>query len=337
MITYIVAGRNDHYGINLDKRTAISLNCLAELCEEDDEIIYVDCNTPIGEQTLVEAIADTLTSRARKFLRSYRVTGDQMREAIGETSLPFSDELSRNVAIRRSNPRNTWILSTNCDIVIQPISTASFRQLVASLPLRFYLSPRIAIPIEEWLTLDRSDPSGAFELIESRIATGVRFPRERAEEWLRFDSVGDFQLAPREHWLAIRGCEEGMKQWGHSDANNARRLNLLDGGGRTPDLGDQICVAHLDHNLPVRGPKNETSMVHNDWNEWITQVTDYRSRNPENWGLSSTTLPEVRFEFSSETSSQTRHQPRRKPMLTRATYALSRRLSAWIDRRKRST
>ena len=31
-------------------------------------------------------------------------TGGQMTAAIGETPLPFSDELSRNVAIRRSRP-----------------------------------------------------------------------------------------------------------------------------------------------------------------------------------------------------------------------------------------
>ena len=55
MITFLVAGRNDGYGINLHKRTAISLNHIASLCREpDDEIIYVDCNTPAHDLTLAD-------------------------------------------------------------------------------------------------------------------------------------------------------------------------------------------------------------------------------------------------------------------------------------------
>src|SRR5471030_2013110 len=116
MVSIIVVGRNDDYGINLAKRTAISLNAYASLCEPGDEILYVDCNTPAHLPILTEAIADTLTPAARNYVRSYRITGEQMTAAIGETPLPFSDELSRNVAIRRSRPENRWILSTNCDI-----------------------------------------------------------------------------------------------------------------------------------------------------------------------------------------------------------------------------
>src|SRR5436853_6066876 len=116
MITYLVVGRNDGYGVNLHKRTAISLNYFGALCEgPDDEIIYVDCNSAEGDCTLAEAIGDTLTRSTRERLKIFRVTGAQMFTAIGETPLPFSDELSRNVGIRRSNPRNEWLLSTNCD------------------------------------------------------------------------------------------------------------------------------------------------------------------------------------------------------------------------------
>ncbi len=121
MITFLVVGRNDYYGINLHKRTALSLNYFGSLCEnKTDEIIYVDCNTPAHELSLVEAIADTLTPITRRHLRIFRVSGEQMLAAIGETPLPFSDELSRNVGIRRSNPANRWLLSTNSDIIVLP-------------------------------------------------------------------------------------------------------------------------------------------------------------------------------------------------------------------------
>ncbi len=47
MLSLILYGRNDSYGYNLHKRAAISLNCMAEmLTAENDEIIFVDYNTP---------------------------------------------------------------------------------------------------------------------------------------------------------------------------------------------------------------------------------------------------------------------------------------------------
>jgi hypothetical protein len=39
MITFLVVGRNDGFGLNLAKRTAISLNYYASLCEDDDDEI----------------------------------------------------------------------------------------------------------------------------------------------------------------------------------------------------------------------------------------------------------------------------------------------------------
>ena len=66
MLSIVVYGRNDNYGYNLHKRAAISLNCLAEvLTDEDDEIIFVDYNTPDDYPTFPEAISDTLTSRTK--------------------------------------------------------------------------------------------------------------------------------------------------------------------------------------------------------------------------------------------------------------------------------
>ena len=61
MISVILYGRNDAHGYNLHRRAALSLNCLAEvLTDPDDEIIFVDYNTPDELPTFVEALADTL-------------------------------------------------------------------------------------------------------------------------------------------------------------------------------------------------------------------------------------------------------------------------------------
>lgn len=314
MITFLVAGRNDGYGINLHKRTAISLNFLASLCrDEDDEIIYVDCNTPEGDLTLTESIADTLTPEARKRIKTYRISKEQMFGAIGETPLPFSDELSRNVGIRRSNPRNAWILSTNCDILIQPL-TQSLQDVLANLKPRFYLCPRVSILIPQWQMLDRMNVRGIEELCVATIAEGFRLPPEKEQPWLRFGSVGDFQLAPREQWFQIGGCEEAMKYWGHSDANNAKRLSLLNGGGHTPDLSDHLSVMHLDHNASIK-VAHEVIMVHNDWKRWIDDVTSPKSHNAENWGLADVDLPLIQLDqygsLSGKDILKTHRRPRR--------------------------
>ena len=60
MISIILYGRNDNYGYNLHKRAALSFNCMAELLEaEEDEILFVDYNTPNDFPTFPEAIQDT--------------------------------------------------------------------------------------------------------------------------------------------------------------------------------------------------------------------------------------------------------------------------------------
>jgi hypothetical protein len=47
MISVVLYGRNDQHGYNLHKRAALGLNCLAEVLDNaDDEIIFVDYNTP---------------------------------------------------------------------------------------------------------------------------------------------------------------------------------------------------------------------------------------------------------------------------------------------------
>ena len=86
MLSVIVYGRNDSHGYNLHKRAAISLNAIAEvLTAPDDEILFVDYNTPDDFPTFVEAIHDTLTSRAKDVLRVLRVRPAHHQRYLGRT------------------------------------------------------------------------------------------------------------------------------------------------------------------------------------------------------------------------------------------------------------
>jgi len=104
MISVILYGRNDSHGYNLPKRAAISLNCIAEvLSDPDDEILFVDFNTP-----------DDLPTLHRGGLR-HPDSGGEIAVArvarpphqvpiVKQSHLSALDPLSRNIAIRRSNP-----------------------------------------------------------------------------------------------------------------------------------------------------------------------------------------------------------------------------------------
>src|SRR5262249_16799762 len=118
MISIVLYGRNDNYGYNLHKRAALSLNCMAEILgRNDDEILFVDYNTPNDFPTFPEAIHDTLTKNARQKLRVFRVRPHIHQRFSAKSRLLALEPVARNVAIRRANPANQWILSTNTDMI----------------------------------------------------------------------------------------------------------------------------------------------------------------------------------------------------------------------------
>ena len=124
MISVIVYGRNDAHGYNLHRRAALSLNCIAEvLTDPDDEIVFVDYNTPDELPTFVEALADTLTDRCLGLLRVFRVPAEIHEQRFAaRTHLPAIEPVARNAGVRRANPSNRWLLSTNTDMIFLPRS-----------------------------------------------------------------------------------------------------------------------------------------------------------------------------------------------------------------------
>src|SRR5437660_2159843 len=120
MISVILYGRNDSYGYNLHKRAALSINCIAQvLTNPDDEIIFVDYNTPDDYPTFPEAIQDTLTALAKKKLRILRARGYIHARYAARTHSVALEPIARNIAVRRSNPTNRWVLSTNTDMIFE--------------------------------------------------------------------------------------------------------------------------------------------------------------------------------------------------------------------------
>src|SRR5215204_5148808 len=167
MISIVLYGRNDNYGYNLPKRGALGLNTMAEvLTDPDDEILFVDYNTPDDFPTFPEAIADTLTEQAKQRLRILRVRPEHHAAFATKTHLPVLEPIARNVAIRRSNPANRWVLSTNTEMIFVPRKGNSLTEAVKDLRCGFYAIPRFEIPESLWESFDRYDPQGVLQQVK---------------------------------------------------------------------------------------------------------------------------------------------------------------------------
>ena len=299
MISVILYGRNDSYGYNLHKRAALSLNCIAELLtHEQDEILFVDYNTPDDFPTFPEAIQDTLTPRARRLLRVLRVRQKHHQRFKDQTHLVALEPVARNVAVRRSNPANRWILSTNTDMIFVPRAARSLSEITSDLPAGFYHLPRFEVPESLWESLDRMDPSGTIAAIE---AWGRAFHLNEVvhahDPWVKFDGPGDFQLILRDDLFRISGFHEGMLLGWHVDSNIARRLNLLH--GKTSDLLAELFGYHCDHTRQVT-PAHRAGSVQNDvvaFNDLVTQPL--LPEQAETWGLAGETIEELTADTTS--------------------------------------
>jgi hypothetical protein len=194
------------------------------------------------------------------------------------------EPLCRNVAIRRHNPANRWILSTNTDMVfvVRP-SGLSLSDVVSGVPDGFYELPRFEVPEMLWETLDRSDPSAT-------IATLKRWgSRLRLNEValmapdIRFDAPGDFQLMLHDQVYAISGFNEEMTLGWHVDGNIAKRLCILN--GETRSLLDSVFAYHCDHTREVtRG--HSSKRTQNNINRFYFQiVSPYLPVQRDRWGL----------------------------------------------------
>lgn len=298
MFSVIIYGRNDSHGYNLHKRAAISFNALAEVMSDpDDEILFVDYNTPDDHPTFPEAIHDTLTDKAKKHMRILRVRPEQHVGLGLKTHLVALESQSRNIALRRSNPRNRWVLYTNTDmLLVSRTPGESLSDILGALPDGFYQIPRFEIPEMLWeAAFDRKDPAG--NLVKLR-DWSVRFHLNQVVHNfmpMRYDALGDFQAALREDMFAVHGFDETMILGWHCDSNLAARLALY--RGRVDTLIDKAFGYHCDHTRVAAANNKGRKTKMNDHDEYIWNVASpYLPAQAENWGLPELEIEEVRLD-----------------------------------------
>ena len=292
MISVVVYGRNDTHGYNAHRRVALSLNCIAEVLDDvADEIVFVDYNTPDELPTVPEALADTLTERCRSRLRVLRVPANVHERRFSDaTSLPIVEPVARNVAARRADPTNRWLLMTNTDMVFLPLVATSLTDVCAQLEDGFYTAPRFELPEWLWEQLPRDDPEHAMRELRA-LAPALRLDEvTTSHDWLRFDSAGDFQLVLLNDFVAIDGLDERMTLGWHVDANLGQRMLLRHGS--IESLQGEVAGYHCNHLRTAT--TYQASDVANDLHRFVLALDE--AELPEqrtSWGLAEEEVEEI--------------------------------------------
>jgi hypothetical protein len=138
-ISVVVVGRNDDHGYNLQKRVTTSLNSIASFLRAEDELIFVDWNSPSEYPVMPIAIWDSLTEHCRKVLKIIKVSEIEHNLVKGESGRKLLEPIARNVGIRRAKPSSKWILSTNTDIIFIPTGFENFADLCETLDERLWM------------------------------------------------------------------------------------------------------------------------------------------------------------------------------------------------------
>ena len=297
MLSVILYGRNDSYGYNLHKRAAISLNCIAEMLSgEHDEIIFVDYNTPNDLPTFIEAIYDTLTPRARRVLRVLRVRPEVHHRLYGtRTHLAALEAICRNIGVRRSNPQNRWILSTNTDMIFIPRNTEyDLTSTVSDLADGHYILPRFELPEPVWESFPRTDPAAIIRACNQLGAALHLDEVTLAHPYMRFDNPGDAQFLRRQTLFDIFGFDERLIHGWHVDSNMCKRLFLL--YGATGSLADRLKGYHCDHTRERTSAHRLDFRIESDPREFVYNLDNpYASHQSHSWGLPEDAIEEIDF------------------------------------------
>src|SRR5436190_21644648 len=234
---------------------------------------------------------------------------NKVHESIkGDSPLSILENVSRNAGIVRSNPKNHWILSTNPDVLMVLASKwKNFDQLLEGQKDSFYEMPRFDIPESIWSSLDRHHPKRNMEVLRDWFAShgaavAEAIPDPRFQRFTLFDAPGDFQLAPRDYFLRVRGFDESMNKYLHSDSNLAKRMWLLN-GERTDHLLGHLWILHQDHYLSGEWANNVGTIVHNDYHGKVRLQKQIEANDPD-WGLQGVSLPMFSLGQRAETGSR---------------------------------
>lgn len=274
-----VISRNDGYGGATHEKLVYSLTSMLVAL---DEVIYVDWNSP--DKSLIEVIRDQLPRTGK--LRCITVTPQMHVELANDPEAQKCVEvLARNIGLRRLS--TDWRISANGDVMclgretIEPHLTN---------PRAFYCVARRNIDFPFVKELARDGVSNMEEHLLSAIGNWPQAqggsPLGPTDEWSLITCPGDFQIAHRDVWHAIRGFEESLVRRGYADSNVQGKAKLA---GFDLTLMRAIPVFHFNHYADT----GSCGGAHGAWNDRHAAIEGFTSTtNPESWGFADTRFVE---------------------------------------------
>ena len=301
MITVILYGRNDQHGYNYHKRVALSLNCLAHVLTDPlDEILFVDYNTADDLPTLLESIQDTLTKNAKSRIKIIRVRNEHHCKAVKYTPLPVLEALARNIAIRRSNPSNRWILSTNSDMVFVPCEKyQSLSSIAKKLSDGFYTLPRFELPEYFWeSSFERNTPKQNIALLRAQSEILHLNKVIHHNNYIVYNNAGDFQLMLREDIFKMGGFNQDMLLAWHIDSNLSKRMYIS--YTKIDTLVEKIRGYHCNH---ANREKyfNQKNQLENSWRLFVEDINSPIANLSIEWGIPNIDLEEIILSDATQT------------------------------------
>ena len=282
-VSVVVYGRNDNHGYNYHKRVSLSLNSIAESLDDDDEIIFVDWNSPEGHPPLPVSIADTLTPRTHRLLQVVVVPPSVHASVVPpDVRRMIVEPHARNLGIRKAQDNSDWILSTNTDVIFVP-RRDDWKEFLTNTPHSYFACPRFELPEYFWESLPRTDPLAAIERTRNFSEIALLERAIESHDYCLYDAPGDFQLVRRAVALDIGGFDESMVYGWHVDSNFAKRVWLETKS--VESVGDELSIYHCNHNrIPTQyqasGSRSNSPVA------FVDRVSLGNHRNPvDDWGL----------------------------------------------------
>ena len=262
-----LVSKNDGYGNYQEERTIYALNSALRTF---DEVIYVDWASE--GKSLIEIIKTSLVNRS--ILKYVIVTPKKAKELIGDYPNPQAvvEVLGRNIGLRRLS--TDFLVSTNPDIIQPP------RKHLTGFTAKDLFAPagKRTISLFDIRPLGKPHEDLSDKLLELQPNYGQQpvVSTYDGDIWSLVSGCGDFQIAHRDVWYAIRGFEESLKGRGYADSNVQKKASML---GYRIEVDWDIPVWHIGHEGVGGGSGG--------WNTPEIALRDFTQiTNPDTWGFS---------------------------------------------------
>jgi hypothetical protein len=274
--------RNDGY--KEDERV---ITCLTSMLETFDEVWFCDWNSPIEKGPLLWKLKDQIPQTGK--LRHFIITEDVARILTHNNPnvSPFSGVLSQNIMLKRC--KADWIVCSTMDIIAPKKEYLNNFLSIADKNTFYSVSRRDVdyqelkkIGFENWREFrNKMDIESQPRYMPAKVTPN--------DSYSLINCCGDFQLAHKNIWHAIKGYEEEMIYACFQDTNIQKKVIL---NGFNLEAYFDLPLYHLSHTGMGNDGSSPSKQHYNnpwDWVEWFKE-----SQNYEDWGLGNT---EIEFEI----------------------------------------